>query len=110
MPDVGTVVARYRRHSLVESSAGERIVCQLKRRTLNPVVGDLVEWHREADGSGIIEGLKDRESVLTRIDARGRPETVAANLSQLVVVLTPRPAPDWFLLDRRASSSSISSI
>ena len=51
MSDNGTVVARYRRHSLVESQQGERIVCQLQSRSLNPVVGDQVEWRAEA-GAG----------------------------------------------------------
>ena len=110
MSENGTVVARYRRHSLVENRQGDRIVCQLQSRSLNPVVGDQVEWRAEADGSGIITKLLPRDSVLTRIDNRGNPEPVAANLSQLVVVLASRPAPDWFLLDRYLVSAALAGL
>ena len=41
-----------------------------------------------------------RSSELKRINSRGQPESVAANLSQLVIVLAASPTPDWFLLDR----------
>ena len=106
----GFVVARYRRHSLVENDGGNRIVCQFQRRSLNPVVGDQVQWQPEPDGSGIITALLPRESTLTRIDNRGNPEVVAANLSQLVVVLAPTPAPDWFLLDRYLSAAALTEL
>jgi ribosome biogenesis GTPase len=38
--------------------------------------------------------------VLARIDSRGRPEPVAANLTRLLVVAAPSPAPDWIVVDR----------
>lgn len=110
MSKIGTVVARYRRHSLIESQQGEKVVCQLQSRSLNPVVGDQVQWQTESDGTGIITKLLSRNSVLMRIDSRGNPETVAANLSQLVVVLAPRPAPDWFLLDRYLASAALTGL
>jgi ribosome biogenesis GTPase len=110
MSEEGIVVARYRRHSLVESQAGDRVVCQLQSRSLNPVVGDRVEWQSDANQSGTIMKLLPRDSVLTRIDNRGNPETVAANLSQLVVVLAPRPAPDWFLLDRYLAAAALTGL
>ena len=106
----GLVVARYRRHSLIEDDDGDRIACQFRGRALNPVVGDRVQWHSEPDGSGTITEVLPRESALTRIDNRGNPEIVAANLSQLVVVLAPGPAPDWFLLDRYLSAAALAGL
>jgi len=41
-----------------------------------------------------------RRTALYRSNARGRSELVAANLSLLVVVVAPSPAPDLFLVDR----------
>jgi ribosome biogenesis GTPase len=96
----GTVVARYRRHCLVEDATGLRVSCQLQRRSLKPVVGDSVSWELGADSTGLITEVLPRNSELTRIDARGRPEVVAANLTQLAIVLAADPTPDWFLLDR----------
>ncbi len=100
MSEAGLVVARFRRHALIESGGGERCLCQLQRRGLRPVVGDAVRWRRESDGTGTLEEVEPRTSELKRIDSRGRPEIAAANLSQLIVVLAESPAPDWFLLDR----------
>lgn len=100
MAETGLVVARFRRHALVEDQAGDVYDCQIQGRRLRPVVGDNVEWRREPDGTCIVQAIGSRDSTLRRLDSRGRPEVVAANLSQLIVVLAPHPEPDWFLLDR----------
>ena len=103
----GTVVARYRRHCLVEDTGGHRISCQIQRRALKPVVGDSVSWQPEADKTGTLTAILPRNNELTRIDNRGRPEIVAANLDQLVIVLAPDPVPDWFLLDRYLAAAEL---
>ena len=72
----------------------------MQGRRLRPVVGDNVQWRREPDGTCIVQAVQSRDSTLRRLDSRGRPEVVAANLSQLIMVLAPHPPPDWFLLDR----------
>ncbi len=107
MKQHGLVVARYRRHGLVQDDEGARVACQIQSRSLNPVAGDRVTWTLEADGDGIITAVQPRDSALTRIDNRGNPEVVAANLSQLVVVVAPTPLPDWFLLDRYLAAASL---
>ncbi len=107
MSQNGLIVARYRRHCLVEGGQSARVACQIRSRSLNPVAGDRVEWQLEPDGDGIVTDVKPRESTLTRIDNRGNPEIVAANLSQLVVVLALAPPPDWFLLDRYLAAAEL---
>ena len=42
--------------------------------------------------------------------ARGGAELVAANLSLLVVVVAPRPAPDLFLVDRYLAAGASAGI
>jgi len=110
MAESGLVVARFRRHALVEGEAGERFVCQLQSRSLRPVVGDQVEWQPDSADTGTLTEVHPRKSELTRIDNRGRPEVVAANLSQLVIVLAESPTPDWFLLDRYLSAGELSGL
>jgi ribosome biogenesis GTPase len=83
------------------------VSCQLKRRSLKPVVGDTVLWDPEPDGTGTLTEIEPRRSELTRIDSRGRPEIIAANVSQLAIVLAPDPAPDWFLLDRYLAAAEL---
>ncbi len=106
----GLVVARYRGHALVESETGEVHECRLRGRHLSPVVGDNVDWNREPDGTGTMEKIRPRMTTLRRLDSRGRPEVVAANLSQLVVVLAAHPSPDWFLLDRYLCAAELAGL
>ena len=110
MSEPGLVVARFRRHALVENRNGETVDCRLQGRRLRPVVGDEVQWRREPDGSATLETVRPRTSTLRRLDPRGRPEVVAANLSQLIVVLAPRPLPDWFLLDRYLCAAELTGL
>lgn len=110
MAETGIVVARFRRHALVEDRAGDVYDCQIQGRRLRPVVGDNVEWRREADGTCVVQSVQSRNSTLQRLDSRGRPEVVAANLSQLIVVLAPHPDPDWFLLDRYLCAAELAGL
>lgn len=108
--ETGLVVARFRRHALVEDHTGGVHDCQIQGRRLRPVVGDSVEWRREPDGTCIVQAVGSRDSMLRRLDSRGRPEVVAANLSQLIVVLAPHPEPDWFLLDRYLCAAELAGL
>ena len=110
MTEPGLVVARFRRHALVESAERKRFLCQLQSRGLRPVVGDHVQWRQEGQEAGTLEAVDARSSELKRIDNRGRPESIAANLSQLVIVLAESPAPDWFLLDRYLSAGELADL
>ena len=110
MTETGQVVARFRRHALVEDRAGDVHDCQIQGRRLRPVVGDNVDWRREPDGTCIVQAVRSRHSKLQRLNSTGRPEVVAANLSQLIVVLAPRPAPDWFLLDRHLCAAELAGL
>ena len=110
MSESGLVVARFRSHALVEDPAGEVVDCRMLGRRLRPVVGDNVEWRREPDGTCIVQAVQPRDSTLRRLDSRGRPEAVAANLSQLIMVLAPHPPADWFLLDRYLCAAELAGL
>jgi len=96
----GIVLASYGRGALVQS--GEAAVhCALAGRKQRVVCGDRVTWvcAAAADGSSV-ESIEPRRNLLERIDARGRPEPVAANIDRLAIVVAAEPPPDWFLVDR----------
>ena len=94
------MLASYGRGVLVDSDA-ELLRCSLKGRKLRIVCGDRVVWARAPeDGGPAIESVEPRRNLVERIDARGRPEPVAANVDRLAIVLAPEPVPDWFLADR----------
>jgi len=108
----GRVVASHGRDATVADEAGRRIACRLRGRGLSVVCGDRVRWSR-ADtegGAGIVVEVLPRASLLARIDARGAAEPVAANLTQLVAVIAPMPAPDLGLCDRYLAAAEWSGL
>jgi ribosome biogenesis GTPase / thiamine phosphate phosphatase len=96
----GTVLASFGRSVLVQGSEG-LVRCGLKGRKLRVVCGDRVLWGYppSADGPSV-ESVEPRRNLIERIDSRGRPEPVAANIDKLVMVVAPQPTTDWFLVDR----------
>jgi ribosome biogenesis GTPase len=101
----GVVLASYGRGVLVQpDGAGPGdppLRCSLQGRKLRIVCGDRVTLSRRGSLDGAsVESIGPRRNLIERIDSRGRPEPVAANLDKLAVVVAPEPAPDWFLVDR----------
>jgi ribosome biogenesis GTPase / thiamine phosphate phosphatase len=96
----GTVLASFGRGVLLQTSEG-LVRCGLKGRKLRVVCGDRVIWGYppSADGPSV-ESIEPRRNLIERIDSRGRPEPVAANIDKLAIVVAPEPTPDWFLVDR----------
>lgn len=108
----GRVVASHGRDASVQDGSGRRIHCRLQGRRLAVVCGDRVRWiHASTEGgAGIIVEVLPRDSLLARIDARGIAEPVAANLTQLVAVVAPVPAPDFGLCDRYLAAAEWSGL
>jgi len=103
----GRVVADFGRHVLVEDAEHRIHPCTVRARALRVVCGDNVHWHPgAAGGRGVIDALLPRTSALTRPDSRGRPEVLAANLDQLIVVCAVSPPPDALLIDRYLLAAS----
>jgi ribosome biogenesis GTPase / thiamine phosphate phosphatase len=98
----GRVVASHGRQLVVEDPAGERFPCRLHGRRLAAVCGDEARWGYAHPGEsyGTVYELLPRRNTLERLTQNGRVEPVVANLTQLVAVAAPLPAPDWFVVDR----------
>jgi ribosome biogenesis GTPase len=78
---------------------GDEIVCFLAGQ--RAVIGDRVSFVDADGGGGKLTGVDPRETVLARLDHKGREQIVAANLTGVVIVETatePPLAP--VLLDR----------
>ncbi len=102
----GQVVRKSSRHLEVETAAG-RLRCSLRgkfrqrRRGASILVGDLVTVTALGDGEGVVEAVSPRTTELTRSTAGGRPVAIAANIDQVLLVLSARePSPRWALVDR----------
>ncbi|MCU0868218.1 MAG: ribosome small subunit-dependent GTPase A [Burkholderiales bacterium] len=95
----GTVVAAFGRSYEVALDAGERLQCLPRGKRSDIACGDRVALARTGPGQGVIEAADPRSSLLWRSDAF-RQKLIAANVTQIVVVLAVWPA--WYeeLLNR----------
>jgi ribosome biogenesis GTPase len=74
--------------------------CQTRQHIGHPVCGDRVIWQQVDETTGVVTALLPRSSVLSRPDYGGRHKPLAANITQLVIVLAPKPEPSGYLLDQ----------
>ncbi len=105
-----TVLASYGRGVLVQAGA-LTLRCALQGRAQRPVCGDRVtlEIGPSADiGTG--ESVEPRRNLVERIDSRGRPEPVAANVDRVAIVAAALPVADWFLVDRYWAGARLAGI
>jgi ribosome biogenesis GTPase len=99
-PREGRVITRHGRNLLVADQEGKFVLCQFRQNIGQIVCGDRVVWHPTDAQGGVVTALLERESVLSRPDYSGREKPLAANISQLVVVMAPQPEPSEYLLDQ----------
>ena len=108
MITTGVVLARTGSAYRVHTDQGDVVATlrgKLKHRDDDRVVaGDVVELELHAEGRATISGVRPRRSVLARRAAgerSPRPQPIAANVDQVVVVASARsPEPSPRLLDR----------
>ncbi len=99
-PRIGRVITRHG-HNLVIQEENHRYVHCLFRQNLGEVVsGDRVVWQPSQSQEGVVTALLPRATLLSRPDYSGRDKPLAANVSQLVLVLAPKPKPTGYLTDQ----------
>jgi ribosome biogenesis GTPase len=105
----GVVVAAYGRRGLVEIAGGERQRYVIKGRALQVYCGDRVACQlRPGSTDLLVTQVGPRGNTLSRSGRHGQSrETLATNLTCLLVVCAPRPPPDPFLLDRYLCSAEL---
>lgn len=78
------------------SVADKEIIChprgRLRLKGTSPAVGDDVNISMKDDATGTIECILPRRNYIER--------PTVANVDQVVVVLAPKPQPNWLLIDR----------
>ena len=105
------VVAAFGRHLLVRNAAGEELRARPSGRKLSIVCGDRVRCEPDsAHNELLIVEVLPRRTLLARANLRGASEPVVANISQLVVVVAPLPAPDYFIVDRYLCAATAAGI
>ena len=99
-PRHGLVVVRHGADLAVEDETGQVRHCLARQNMGHPVCGDRVVWQASGPDRGVVTAIRARATVLTRPDYSGRDKALAANLTQLVAILAPRPEPSTYLLDQ----------
>jgi ribosome biogenesis GTPase len=95
----------------VRDAAARELRARPSGRRLSIVCGDRVrcEVDRVHDEILAVEVLP-RTTLLARANVRGESEPVVANITQLVVVVAPLPAPDLFVVDRYLCAATAAGI
>jgi ribosome biogenesis GTPase len=101
------IIAVYGRDLLVRDATGAELRARPKGRRMSVVCGDDVLCERDAaHGEIIVTETRPRQTALYRSNMRGEAEPILANISQLFVVLAPKPAPDLFVVDRYVAAAA----
>jgi ribosome biogenesis GTPase len=95
----GQVIAAFGRQYLVRLGDGSEIACLTRGKKSEVACGDIVDIKRTAEAStedgtgaqGVIESIAPRRSLLHRSDAF-REKLIAANVTQIIVVVAAEPS------------------
>jgi ribosome biogenesis GTPase / thiamine phosphate phosphatase len=87
--ELARVVAAHGRHAFIETADGHRLLCHLRGRKADLVVGDWVRWQAAGD-EGVIEQVEPRHNLLFRQD-EWRTKSFAANLDQILLLVAGEP-------------------
>ncbi|SDY99088.1 ribosome small subunit-dependent GTPase A [Nitrosomonas sp. Nm33] len=98
-PVVGQVIATYGRQYEVETSNGSVLTCVMRGKKGGIACGDHVEILPTTPGQGVIETILPRSNLLYRSDVF-RQKLIAANVTQLIIVVAAVPSFSEELIDR----------
>ncbi|HWW19669.1 MAG TPA: ribosome small subunit-dependent GTPase A [Steroidobacteraceae bacterium] len=105
------VTATHRRALYVRDEAGRELPARFGRRELSIACGDLVQCEFDAQHAELrVAAVEPRRNGLYRSNSRGGGELIAANLTQLLVVIAALPRPDYFVADRYLCAAHCSGI
>ncbi len=97
----GTIIAAHGRQYLVELADGERLRCFPRGKKSELACGDRVDLSRSGDAQGVIDRVETRHSLLYRSN-EFKQKLIAANVTQIVIVVSPASPPSPTILSRAA--------
>jgi ribosome biogenesis GTPase len=106
--NLGTVIASHGRHYLVQAE-GIKLHCVTRGKKSDVAVGDIVEYQLTSKNQGVIEAITPRKTLLYRSD-QYKSKMLAANLTQLAIVVATEPSFADDLISRALVASESSGI
>lgn len=94
----GLVIARFGSKAEIETAQSTRLICAIRPNLKDIVAGDQVLFIEEGQQQGVVVKCIARKSSLYRQSPR-RKKLIAANVTQLMIVLAPKPHYSSLLLD-----------
>ncbi len=94
----GLIVASFGRRFLVECADARVRDCVTRGKRNDYACGDRVEVMAQGEGEGVIENCAPRDTLLYRSD-RWKQKLLAANVTQMIMVVAPVPSFDLDVLD-----------
>lgn len=99
LPVRGQIVAAFGRQYLVEIANGEVLSCVLRGKKSGAVCGDQVQVKCTTVGQGVIEAISPRNTLIYRSNTI-RKKLIAANITQIIIVISAVPSFDEDLVNR----------
>lgn len=104
LEESGVVVGRFGQHADIRDVENKVVRCHIRRTIESVVCGDQVLFRRNKEtGSainGVIEAVSERKSLLSRPDFYDGVKPVAANIDQILIVSSLKPALSSNIIDR----------
>jgi ribosome biogenesis GTPase / thiamine phosphate phosphatase len=96
----GLVITRGKNQALIEApDVQQKILCNIRPDIRSLVVGDRVLWQKLSDEQGVVERVLPRQSQLGRPDRYQHYKILAANITQMIIVVAPKPIFSELLID-----------
>ncbi len=95
----GLVITRFGQSAEIETAEHGLIQCSIRANLNDVVTGDRVAYQLENEKQGVILSVYPRKTILARINKHQQSKPIAANLTQMCVVVTESPMLSWTLLD-----------
>lgn len=99
-PQHGLLIMRHGRNVLVEATDGQVYTCHIRQNIKDIVAGDKVIWQQDKENSGVVTAVEPRQTAFYKVISTPPQKPLAANITQLIIVIAPQPAPSWELLDK----------
>ena len=99
MPQTAQIITSYGRRYIVRTTNQQTYEASTRSKRTDYACGDFVNIQIINDEQAVIESVQPRQSLLYRQDA-WKSKLIAANVSQLLIVIAAEPSPSEALLQR----------
>ena len=96
----GIITSVYNKTGMVELSNGSPEHFLTKNNKIKPVVGDYVLYEPLDEKTFLITEILESNNQLMRLNTKRQPQTVASNLTQILLITAPQPTPNLLLIDQ----------